>query len=141
MPMLSALCLGVSTCTTTTSAAQRTAPAMVRMERAGMSPHYMRRQAHAAGTAWRHRHADLLRPGAAGELRAEVTQRELVAWRRHDEVVAPAALHEGVDDARGPGHVLDLEVEAARELVDALAVGRHVVPPGVDQHDARVVLE
>ena len=43
MPMLSGLWSGVSNCAATTSTAQRTAPAIVSSERAGMRSPYRRR--------------------------------------------------------------------------------------------------
>ncbi len=61
------------------------------------------------------------------ELRPEVRERELVAGRGDDEVVAPAALHERVQDARRAGHVLDGQVEALGELGDARPVRLEVV--------------
>ncbi len=79
---------------------------------------------------------------AAGEqLRPEVPEGELVAGRGDDEVVAPVFGHERVEDPRRARHLLDGEVEGLGEVGDARPVRLHVVAAGVDEHDARVVLE
>ena len=85
--------------------------------------------------------AGRLRGPAGEQLGPEVLERELVAGRGDDEVVAPVALHERVQDARRARDLLDREVERLGEVGDARPVRLHVVAAGVDEHDARVVLE
>ena len=75
------------------------------------------------------------------QLRAEVGEGELVAWRDNNEIVAPVARDKRVDDASRAPHGLYGEVEARRKVGDLGAGGTQVMATHIDDHDASVALK